>query len=262
MQHLAFIFKCAFALAPVIIGCVSGTTVDVNQTRQNMSPKEKKGLKISPPAGLEQEEVKVRERILSDLMREPSDSDDFNSEIRLPASALGIQESDLSEDPVLKSANARKMSRSDVEILANLGGSELEKNMGDVDRTLNLSEEQTEQLKPSYLSVTQRIRILFSNRKFEQALVETNELLLHYPNSALLWTMKGTLHLRLRNTDLSLASYEKAYEFEPSNQLKAQIEELRRIVSERENLRQRNSDSESQGQEPSRNGVTGLGGRK
>lgn len=54
--------------------------------------------------------------------------------------------------------------------------------------------------------------------------------------------MKGTLHLRLSQTDLSLAAYEKAYDLEPGGRLLAQIEQLRRLVGERETLRQKKAE--------------------
>jgi tetratricopeptide (TPR) repeat protein len=262
MRRLAYIFNCALALSPMLQGCVSGSSDDPTQTRSRTQSAEKKGFKIAPPSGSEQVELNAREARMSELLGSTTDTHDLNSEIKLPASALGLQESDVSNDPVLKARRESRMTRSDAEILANFGGSELEKSMGDVDRTLNLSEANEGQLKPSYLTVTQRIRNLFAARKFEEALVEVNELMLHYPNSALLWTMKGTLHLRLRNTDLSIASYEKAFEFEPSNQLQAQIESLRRVVYEREQLRQRQQTPEPVRQDPSQKEMSGLGGQK
>lgn len=157
----------------------------------------------------------------------------------MPAAVLGLKESDFSDDPVLQARNERKMMRTDAEIAASYGGGEFEKNLGDVDRSLNLSEEQQQsKRKPSYLTGTRQVRELFAARRFEDALVEVNELLLHFPKSSLLWTMKGTLHLRMRQQELSLSSYEKAFEFEPSNQLLAQIEDLRRRLNEQERLRQ------------------------
>ena len=109
--------------------------------------------------------------------------------------------------------------------------------MGDVDRVLDVSEESARPMTPSFIGQTQKIRELFQNRRFEDALVETNELLLHYPRSALLWTMKGTLHLRLNQNDLALAAYEKSFDIEPSRRLLAQIEDLRRLAAERESMR-------------------------
>lgn len=257
MRHLAFIFKCALALLPMFFGCVSGPSVGSERKPQRANSVEKKNFKIAPPAGSEQSTQRAQQGSISALLKASPDKHDLNSEIKLPASVLGLQESDFSNDPVMQERRESRMTRSDAEISANFGGSELERNISDVDRTLNLSEEQTDQLRPSYLAVTQRIRSLFSVRKFEEALVETNELLLHYPNSALLWTMKGTLHLRLRNTDLSIASYEKAFEFEPSSQLRAHIEELRRVVSEREQLRQRRDSVGSSRSEPEKNPDSG-----
>lgn len=239
MRHLVFIFKYAFALLPLLSGCASSPSAPVDQARLSGPYPEQKSLKISPPAGSDREEKKARQGSLDQLMKSSPNTHDIDAELKLPASVLGLKEAELSDDPFLRSRQDSKMLRSDQEISASFGGNELEKNMGDVDRSLNLSEEQPGPLKPSYLKTTQRIRALFASQRFEDALVETNELLLHYPSSSLLWTMKGTLHLRLRNTELSLASYEKAFEIDPSTQLQAQIADLRRRVNEREQIRNR-----------------------
>jgi tetratricopeptide (TPR) repeat protein len=262
MRHLAFTFKCACALLLLLSGCVSSPSGASEQSRQKVNSSEKKTLKIAPPAGTERAETQAREGAVAELMQSSSSAGDLNSEFALPASALGLKETDISEDPVLKARQESKMTRSDAEISSSFGGNELERKLSDVDRTLNFSEEQAGQLKPSYLTVTQRIRNHFAARRFEEALVETNELLLHYPNSSLLWTMKGTLHLRLRNTDLSIASYEKAFEFEPSSQLQAQIEQLRRLVSEREKLRQPLGSSGLSGEQGSEKGVSAPRGEQ
>lgn len=239
MRHLVFIFKCAFALLLLLSGCASSTSLPIEQARLSGSHPQQKNLKISPPAGLDSKEKRARQGSLDQLMKSSQQVSDVDTELKLPASMLGLRETDLSGDPFLQSRQDSRVLLSDQEISASFGGNELEKNLGDVDRSLSLSEEQSGPLRPSYLKTTQRIRALFASRRFEDALVEVNELLLHYPSSSLLWTMKGTLHLRLRHKELSLASYEKAFEIDPSIQLQAQITELRRWVHEREQIRKR-----------------------
>jgi hypothetical protein len=45
--------------------------------------------------------------------------------------------------------------------------------------------------------------------------------------------MKGTLYQRLNQIELALASYERAYDIEPTRKLLAQIEHLRSVLNDR-----------------------------
>lgn len=237
MSVLASNSKRSIALLFLATACTTTQTRDaVGESVAGQKKHQAHEFKIAPPPGsFDASQRQQREKIEQVLAGE-LDTDGL-SEIKLPASVMGLKEGDVTGDPIALSREQARMQRTDAEIAASLGLGEFEKRLGDVDRVLDVSEDTNRPMTPSFTTQTQKIRELFRGNRFEDALVETNELVLYYPRSALLWTMKGTLHLRLQQNDLSLSAYEKAFDIEPSQRLLAQIEVLRRVVSEREVLR-------------------------
>ncbi|MEY3901455.1 MAG: hypothetical protein RL189_761 [Pseudomonadota bacterium] len=200
-----------------------------------------------PPASQEANERAQRETVEQVLTGERSSE---LTEVKLPASVMGLEPGDVTGDPIAQSRERARLQRTDAEIAGMSGAGEFEKRLGDFDRVLGVSEEDSRPLSPSFTESTKKIRQLFSVKRYEDALVETNELLLHFSKSALLWTMKGTLHLRLSQSDLSLSAYEKAFDLEPTPRLLAQIEQLRRVISTREGLRQKKLEQPAQNIKP------------
>jgi len=198
-------------------------------------------LRILPPPGSTQPAQRARQDLVDQVLGVEKDGDS-GTEIKLPASVMGLRPGDVTGDPISVQREQSRLRRTDAEISATSGAGEFERKLGDFDRVLEVTEEENKPMSPSFIQATKKIRELFTQKRYEDALVETNELLLHYSKSPLLWTMKGTLHLRLSQTDLSLAAYEKAFDLEPGGRLLAQIEQLRRLVGERETLRQKKAE--------------------
>ncbi len=225
------------ALLVLAVACTSTPPDDAGSESVGMKTKSApRELRIAPPMG-SSEAAKRQQREQIEQVLAGESGNDSVSEVKLPASVMGLKPSDVTDDPISLSREQARTQRTDAEIAANTGQGEFEKKLGDFDRVLDVSEEGNRPMTPSFIGQTKKIRELFQNRRFEEALVETNELLLHYPRSALLWTMKGTLHLRLNQNDLALAAYEKSFDIEPSRRLMAQIEDLRRLAAERESIR-------------------------
>lgn len=195
-------------------------------------------LRILPPPGSTQPAQRARQDLVDQVLGVEKGADS-STEVKLPASVMGLRPGDVTGDPISVQREQSRLKRTDAEISATSGAGEFERKLGDFDRVLEVTEDENKPMTPSFIQSTKKIRELFTLKRYEDALVETNELLLHYSKSSLLWTMKGTLHLRLSQTDLSLAAYEKAFDLEPAGRLLAQIEQLRRLVGERETLRQK-----------------------
>lgn len=243
MLHLASNFKKYISASVcLLVSCASTPTQPTASSREPQRPRPKSSeIRIAPPPKpLEAEgsDEKIG-KVLSGERRADAD------EIKLPVSVMGLEPGDLTRDPISQSREQARYQRTDAEILSSSGSGEFEKKLADFDRVLGVTEEENRPLAPSFTQSTKKIRELFAAKRFEDGLVEANELLLHYSKSALLWTMKGTLHLRLSQADLAMAAYEKAFDIEPNSQLLAQIEQLRRIVRERESLKQKSPNSES-----------------
>jgi tetratricopeptide (TPR) repeat protein len=213
-----------------------------------------KEYRIAPPPGVSEQAQQGRRDALEQVLATDG-RPELAGEVRLPATALGLQPGDVTGDPLAVQRQMSRYQRSDAEIGLASGAGEFEKKFGEFDRLMDVSEDANQPVSPSFLATTKRIRELFQKKQFEDALVETNEVLLHYPKSALLWLMKGTLHLRLNQAALSLAAYEKAFDLEPDPRVLAQIEQLRRLQGEREALRQKNQIPSPQPVTPSDGGV-------
>lgn len=240
MLPSASIFKGSFvALLLTHVACTSVSSAggDASQARTSRKPLAGE-IRIAPPPNSNEPAQRERKDLVDQVLE--GDKGTELNEIRLPTGAMGLQPGDVTGDPITLSRERSRLQRTDAEIAAVSGGGELEKKLGDFDRILGVTENEGRPLSPSFTTSTKKIRELFAQKRYEDALVETNELLLHYSKSSLLWTMKGTLHLRLSQSDLSLAAYEKAFDLEPTPRLLAQIEQLRKIVSDREAMKLKN----------------------
>lgn len=239
MLALACSSKRTVVLLLLSTACTStqtGATVNETALRKSndRNPQE---FRIAPPLGSTEVAKKSSSEKIEKLLSGDFENDE-HSEVRLPAAAMGTQSGQMPADPLQSSREHSRMQRTDSEIGSISGYGEFEKRLGEIDRALDVSEAALRPMSPSFTLQTQKIRDLFREKRFEEALVEINELVIHYPRSSLLWTMKGTLHLRLSQRELSLAAYERAFDIEPSERLLAQIEDLRRLYRERESLRQ------------------------
>ena len=193
------------------------------------------GARISPPPGAEKskKERQAVDKLLAGLPDEARDG----GELSIPADpALTPESTGRSAEERRRDFQARQ---TDEELTG--GARSLDerhtKDLGDLDSQLKVTPEENAGQGPSFSRGIQKVKELFKNRSFEEALIETNELLHYYPASAQLLLMKGTLHQRLGQIDLALAAYSRAFEYEPSKKLKAQIDHLKRLVAERESLR-------------------------
>ncbi|NBO39179.1 hypothetical protein EBU99_11415 [bacterium] len=242
MSVLASSFRRSGALIVFAVACTTTSGAETAHERAVQQNNKRPGeIRIAPPPGSQESAVRKKREQVEQLLTGDSGTE-TGTELKLPASVMGLQPGDVTGDPLSKSREQARMQRTDAEIAAISGAGEYEKKLGEVDSQLDVSEESNRPMTPSYTLMTQKIRDLFHKGRFEDALVEVNDLLLHYPKSALLWTMKGTLHLRLSQNSLSLAAYERAFEIEPSQKLQSQIEDLRRLASERESLRRQRSE--------------------
>lgn len=109
--------------------------------------------------------------------------------------------------------------------------------VGELDRALGVEEIESSREIPSFTLGVQKIKKFYQAKNYEEALIDSNELLRYYPRSAQLLMMKGTLHQKLGQVDLALLAYRRAFEYEPSRKLQQQIEFLKFRISEREALR-------------------------
>ena len=72
-----------------------------------------------------------------------------------------------------------------------------------LDKAFGVSEQEGPRQAPSYTLNLAKIAKFYKQRKYEFALIEANNMLAFYPNSAQLYKMKGTVLLRLGNRKLA-----------------------------------------------------------
>lgn len=252
MLPLASSFKKCVLLAGLAHFSCTSVSAETQAAQQQRVPRDNKNVatefRIAPPPASQEASERAQRETVEQVLSGERGSD--LTEVKLPASVMGLEPGDVTDDPIARSRERARLQRTDAEIAGVSGAGEFEKRLGDFDRVLGVSEEDGRPLSPSFTESTKKIRQLFSLKRYEDALVETNELLLHFSKSALLWTMKGTLHLRLSQSDLSLSAYEKAFDLEPNPRLLAQIDQLRRVISAREGLRQKRLDQPAQNTKP------------
>ncbi len=197
------------------------------------SPPERKILPPSPSPGeaKSQNSKSDIDKILATL---PAEARDPDTEISIPIDTLDSSPYGLS-DSSLRRRSEMQNRRTDNEIVKASKNMDDRKNkdLGELDRELDVAPTEKSGAAPSYIAALQRIKDHYKYREYEDALVETNETLRHYPRSAQLLTMKGTLYQRLNQIELALASYERAYDIEPTRKLLAQIDHLRSVLNDR-----------------------------
>lgn len=226
MQPLAYYFKLSLKLiacAVIVSGCES-TDEDVGAAKPAANAP------IAPPSSLGQTKSEGHKAIDGTQGYPGADRNDV--EVVLPYGDV-VNKQRTAEEQRRREHAARATDR---EVAGVSQDSASAKKLGDVDRALGLESSENGNA-PSFTLGVQKIKDLFKEKQFEEALIETNDLLKYYPRSAQLLLMKGTLHQRLSQVDLALTSYERAFEFEPSRKLQAQISSLKQVVREREEMR-------------------------
>ena len=239
-------------LCAVVCGC-SSTSASEQKTAQSKVSADKKdkskdadvesaeeappgpGARIALPAGAEKskKDRQAVDKLLAGLPEEARE----DGEISIPA------DPSLTPDNPGRSAEERRRDfqarQTDEELTG--GARSLDerhsKDLGNLDSQLKVTPEENLGQGPSFSRGVQKIKGLFKSRSYEEALIETNELLRFYPAAPQLLMMKGTLHQRLGQIDLAFTAYTRAFEYEPSKKLKAQIDHLKRLLAERDSLR-------------------------
>ncbi len=187
------------------------------------------GAVIAPPSGpagvTRPDDANLGRQFLDD-----SDASSFEYEVPRRGTASG--EAPSPEDEFRARAT-------DSELIGSEGGmgSPLDRELGSLERELDLEPTRPPGPAPSFSLTVKKIKNLFRKRKYQDALIETNYALEFYPQSPQLLMMKGTLHQKLQQIDLALSAYQEAFDLRPSRKLRAQIKYLRLKVKERESLR-------------------------
>lgn len=227
MQPLAFYFKFSLKLiacATIVSACESTSDEDIGAAKPAANAP------IAPPSSLGQPKAEGHRGM--DGMQGYPGADRNDVEIVLPYGDV-VSKQRSAEEQRRREHAARATDR---EVAGVAQDSTSAKKMGDVDRVLGVESSDNANA-PSFTLGVQKVKELFKDKQFEEALIETNDLLRYYPRSAQLLLMKGTLHQRLSQVDLALTAYERAFEFEPSRKLQAQISSLKQVVREREEMR-------------------------
>ena len=86
-----------------------------------------------------------------------------------------------------------------------------------LDKVFGLGQKDVPSQSQSYSLGLAKINDLYQKHKFEYTLIEINNLLAEYPNSAKLYKMKGTVLLKMGQHDLAEKAWTKAVEFDPSD---------------------------------------------
>lgn len=237
MEHLAFSFNSFVAVALFAMlflsGCMSSTppndAVNVDGTAGPGAP-------IAPPPGVES--AKKDKQATDALFNQIPGGMGDDTEISMPADSIPGVEKKSSLEQRRREWQAKK---TDNELVGSAHATDdrHSKTLGDLDKQLGVQPEEKPGGIPSYTLGIQFVKELFQDKKYEDALIEANELLHYYPKSAQLLLMKGTLHQRLGQIDLALTAYQRSAEYEPSRKLQAQIDHVQRLINERETLRKR-----------------------
>lgn len=233
MAHLAssskFVLNALF-VCTVFVACATTAGNDLVNADGSPGP----GAPIAPPSGADTSK-KDKQAADSLLNQIPGSSRD-DSEVSIPIDAVpGIEKRSTLEQR-RREYHAQK---TDKEIVgsAHAVDDRHTKKLSDIDKNLGVQPEEAPGQAPSYTLGVQFVKELFKDKKYEDALIEVNDLLHYYPKSAQLLMMKGTLHQRMGQIDLALTAYVRASEYEPSRKLQAQIDHIKRLIAERESLR-------------------------
>jgi hypothetical protein len=212
-----------------IIGSCA-VTAEENDAEQQVTPAA--GSIIAPPSGAKSSQELSQAKAAKQFLADPdAESVDY--------AAPGYK----SRTSGKKMRELQSQARAtDSEVSSSEGGigSEHDGELGRIERDLNLESDFVPSGPiPSFSLGAAKIKRLYRNQQYENALIETNTMLEYYPRSPLLLMMKGTLHQWLGQIDLALAAYRQAAIHRPSAKLKAQIRFLELKVSERERLKHR-----------------------
>jgi tetratricopeptide (TPR) repeat protein len=134
-----------------------------------------------------------------------------------------------------ESAAKQSPTLSDYEILAKgrQVNHEAESDRREIERELGVRtlESEVPNQRRSILTQIDSIKQLYKNRRFENALVKVDSLIVEIPTLPILYQMRGTLLERLGYADLAIQSWRQALKLEPTNQ------RLKRLIERRENSR-------------------------
>lgn len=108
--------------------------------------------------------------------------------------------------------------------MQNMGGG----NSQMMDKAFGLESRDAKPGAPSYSLGLAKVRKLFSEKNFEYALIEANQMLAYYPTSGKLHKMKGSIYFRLNNLELAEKAWVRALEINPKDRrLQKGLERLR-----------------------------------
>lgn len=137
-------------------------------------------------------------------------------DVHIPVEELGATSS-AQEDRLSKSVGSPVLTdRELIGVMPKLSSQSAPK-VALLDRSMGLMPSEKPSQGPSYTLSLARIKRLFEKKRFEYCLIEINNTLAFYPNSARLHKMKGTVLLRLNERDLAAQAWQKALELNPND---------------------------------------------
>ena len=86
-----------------------------------------------------------------------------------------------------------------------------------LDAALGVSSENGPTQSPSYTLGLAKATDYYRKREYEFALIEINNLLIYFPQSAKLQMMKGTIYLKMQNLTMAERSWQKSLDMAPNN---------------------------------------------
>ena len=86
-----------------------------------------------------------------------------------------------------------------------------------VDKAFGVGKSGGPEQAPSYVLTLSRITSLYKERQYEFCLIEINNLLEFYPNSAKLYKMKGSVYLKMQNFGLAEKAWQQALNITPND---------------------------------------------
>jgi len=124
MSDLASNSKRTLALLFFASACSTTHTGDVGTVpAPHENTQRTQEFRIAPPMSMGEAEQQQQKEKIQQLLSGESDADGI-SEVRLPASALGLQPSDVANDPIAQARQRARVQRTDAEIAAYSGAGE------------------------------------------------------------------------------------------------------------------------------------------
>ena len=96
-----------------------------------------------------------------------------------------------------------------------------------LDAALGVTPENGPTQSPSYTMGIAKANDYYRRQEFEFALIEVNNLLVYFPQSAKLHLMKGTIYLKMQNLNMAEKSWQKAYDLNPTPSVENGLKRLR-----------------------------------